>query len=726
MTNFVFEKIDNAVEAPGLVVRISASPACYLRITHVFPQAVYVIRVSTPQAAREARRPVKMSYPEVENLIQHGAEWGRLSMPDVFANSPAPDTELAASLDSAWNIVGPLVTAMEREANLDRTNFQQLITARAESSNCTTTTVRRLLIRYYYFGRSKLALLPLIGGQTPKSDPLTQAEAQDSKRRGPSSILAKKKFGKNGFVVGEDDINDMVSALRFELRKGPTHYTDAHESYLAGAFAKRHPQIYAEHLAKDRELPVSYRQYCYYVRKYAELESELAENLRNKSSAPESGSLHASGPGVYEADATGGRLYLVSSGPRPVILRAPTIYLVIDRWSRYIVSAYISVSPPSYEELRQAMLIALTSREARFTNLGVNIDDRRWPVGRIPFLLVTDRGSEFMSVSFAQAVANDMKIDLLHLPPGTPDGKAIVERFIRVLKQRMAKSGLKGTFSDRISDHKTEQAANKAQAAAINTLQEAYRELVDIVVDHNNRPHRTLKKYNELAHAGVPPTPSAAYQWGLKNITGKSNTYPDEYYRRILLSFDRASLSSGTLRYRGMAYEPYNDAAKSLVRKVGNGRKQFDIRLDKHAPFELLVPTVRGEPALFQIISGSGVDIKGTTLDEIDAFSESTALLNAEAEADSRITRLEKKSMPMKRPLLAGKRAEIQQVGKQETNKASDAETTQMKNRLWSPSSTKSEPQPQASEHRTRTWEANDDDRNRRDSELIKKFMGLE
>src|SRR6266576_929077 len=76
---------------------------------------------------------------------------------------------------------------------------------------------------------------------------------------------------------------------------------------------------------------------------------------------------------------------------------------------------YLSLKEPSYEDVRHALLIAFTSREKRFRFLNVNIDDVRWPVGRMPAELCPDRGSDFMSASMEKAVVQDLRIDLTPL-----------------------------------------------------------------------------------------------------------------------------------------------------------------------------------------------------------------------------------------------------------------------------------------------------------------------
>ena len=442
-----FQTIDAAAPAPGLVLRIGKIEIKYLRLTHVFSDCAYVMWVGGPADARFARRPTRKPLSELIELAgDPGTTWGRLTLPPALSASPKEKSERSEQLNTAWSLVKPLVEIFKNEANLDRSRFTALIRARADATQTSFITLQRMLLRYYYFGGTRLALLPLPPGVKAGNAAYPKPETKDSgtqsppKRRGRQPRLAAE-LGANDFIVSEDDISDMVECLKKCLRRGPTYKTTAHEEYLAGHFRRRHPDVHAEYIANKRVEPVTAKQYRYYVDSRAQLTEALAKNLRTQERNPgHLGSLLAAGPAeLYEIDSTGGRIYLVSTDDPPVLVGKPTIYLLIDRWSRFVPSVFITLGPPSYEGVRYTLMIAFTSREARFQALGANIDDVRWPVGRIPAAICPDRGSDFMCDSMEQAIVQDLRIELTPLPPYCPDGKAIVERLIRELKRRMPK-----------------------------------------------------------------------------------------------------------------------------------------------------------------------------------------------------------------------------------------------------------------------------------------------
>lgn len=684
-----FQPIINAIPAPGLVLRLSEVDSKYLRLTHVFDDCVYVMWVGEPKNVRFARRPTRKLMSEFLKLAgAPSSTWGRLSLPSGLSNSPPERSEQADSLRTAWDLIKPLVTAFSSEANLARSRFTSLIRERADATQTSFITLQRMVLRYYYFGGTRLALLSLPPGVKAGHDARNENAAEESsqrrppKRRGRQPVLADE-LGANDFIVDEDDIIDMVDCLRSCLRRGPTFKTHAHEAYLAGAFRRRHPEVYAEYIGGKRVEPVTVRQYQYYIDSRAQLSDELAKNLRTQERNPgHLGSVRAAGPGeTYEIDSTGGRLYLVSADDPPVLVGKPTIYLIIDRWSRFVVSAYISLQPPSYEEVRYALLIAFTSREARFRALGVAIDDERWPVGRMPAVLCPDRGSDFMSESMEQAVVQDLRIELTPLPPFCPDGKAVVERLIREIKRRMAGSGMKGVYADRPMDPQTKRVTRKAEAVAVHSLAEAYRALIKIIDDHNNRPHSALRRRRVLTQAGIRPVPKDAYLWGLKYISGlRTPPFSDTDYRRLLLSVDSASIANGVLRYKTRPYLPANETAFNIAAKSTARAKQIDIRLDKTDPHEILVPDSGREWAIFRITPGAANELAGLSLDEEEAFASQTARLWARAEHEGRITRVAAMSGKSKQPKKP--KGSATKLGQQQQHDARAQETDDVKHKL--------------------------------------------
>lgn len=623
-------------------------PPRYLRLTHQFAGAFFGMWVTDEAGARYARRPVAFTQGDLADLEKEGGVWGRLALPDDLLPQLAegePDPT-----DGAWRIVAPLVESFKSEKNLGRTMFTHLVHLRASETGANPRTVLRLVNRYYYFGQVRPALGRLQPGPAPgrrtvaarsvaadasQSDPEATSGTDETvprhpKRRGRKSSL-EATLGPNTFVVSDVDITDMVKRLASMARKGRTFVSDAYEEYLKIDFKARHPTVFEDYAQKRHPAPVSLKQYRQYTNEYLQFERDIARNLRTRRSGLNyNGSLDASGPGdVYEIDATAGRIVLTTAGPNRRLVAKPTIYIIIDRWSRYIVSIYVSLKAPSWDEARYALLIAFTSRTKRFRALGIDTDDQRWPVGRMCTVLRRDRGSELTSESMDRVVAGDLKADPSSLPPITPNGKAIVERFIRTMKAWMAKE-VKGTYADRPIDLHSKRQAKKERELSVHSLAELYRELVRFVEAYNDKPHSWLKKMSILRQAGVPPTPKEAYLWGSKNITGvRVSSYTDEQLQRIMLGVDKASISDGQILYKSRRYNPVNEAAQQYAATSPKKRKEIQVRVDKTFPYELYVES-RTEWPRFEMVAADRRAMGVSTLDE---YEERKPLANADDRA---------------------------------------------------------------------------------------------
>ena len=631
---------------PGLVLQVAqdVAPALF-RITHVFIETVYVMPVSTPEMARYATRPQKRRRSDVLRNLNTGAwQIGRLELPRKFLNCPPMDESRDNCIENAFSAIKFLVEQFDDERNLARSLFNVLIKRRAEELDISEVSLRRLLLRYYYFGRYKNCLQPLrpgrsTGSQRPKLSPDVaneKANLPQMKRRGRQPIESAI-LGPNTFVVTDDDVADMVECFETLANKGRITQVEAHQKYVKDYFSNRHPTWYADYLAKKCPLPVTLRQFRDITKSYVVLSRDATKNVVGYDRKAASGTLLATGPGeVYEIDATGGRIFLVDSRNPGAVLGTPIIYLIIDRWSRFIVSVYITLRPPSWEEIRFALLIAFTSRKRRFTNLGVNIDEERWPQGRVCARLVQDRGSEMISRAMLDAAVNGLGIESETLPPFCPDGKGIIERLNRELKRKMAQRGIRGVFAERPVSPKTKRVFKVAKKAAVHSLREIYWTLIDIVDNHNNRPHSRLEARAILRRARVRPTPRDAYLWGLQNITGiVSPSLADEDYQRLLLGNDKANIINGNVIYRERKYLPVNEAAERQARLSSSRRRGIVIKVDRSDPVELYVPNGDDDWPCWQVSKAGLSELQEITLEEEDFLADSHKILLAETRNDA-------------------------------------------------------------------------------------------
>lgn len=628
-----------------------------LRITHVFPRRIYVMEYSTAAAARSARKPHSMTKHEVEtNLAKRRSAWElrKAALPLAFhrrkikdASNVGSEDEDASACKTIFNWIKPLIQQFDDERNLSRHRFTALIQDRSNQLAMDRQTLRRLVLRYYYFGRTIVALNPLIPGPeaTTKNasnrGPANGQHIRVCHRKGRQPKIAKD-VGPNTFIVEEQDKADMIKAVK-RCSKKRSNLATVHDEYVGCEFARRHPKLYEDWLAQRCPLPVTYRQFVSYVKEHKDYEKRVMDNLPALAGNDPGRSSHASGPGeIYEIDATGARIHLVTQDQQgnPVLIGKPWIYLLIDRWSRFIVSVYITLCAPSWEEVRYALLCAFTPRVARYRALGIEVDEERWPQGRMCSAIAEDRGSEFLSKHNLEAMAHQLRIEPLTLPALTPDGKAVVERSIRDLKKGMVSSKLLGVYAKRPIDPPSKRAAKAAEVAAVESLQSAYRAILKVVDQKNNSPHRSLKRNLVLTQAGVRPTPKDAYIWGCEHLTGATvSPLMEEDYRLMLLSIGTGSIANSRLKFEGHLYEPIDASAHKVAAASTKRPHACDVRFDKTFREEVHVVSATGDWSTWSMVATDRLKVQGITMDEERALEEAGAMLWAKSENDARITR---------------------------------------------------------------------------------------
>lgn len=558
---------DRSVRALRVVEVSGETEAAFYRITHVFNSTIFLMRVKSAEQAVNAPRPQPWPRARLLHLIESKqARFGTLSLPPELANCPDPGTDEDAEVSASMEVIQPLLDAFEREENLGRT-FTSRIALRAKTLALPRSLVSRLLLRFWYFGGVRYGVLPLRRGPKPLSaleDSLQGRPQEDRPRRRGRRPLTTGSEKPSNWAPIEADIDDMERAAERCIRDGKRSIEEITKAYIRTEFRRRYPEQYASYMRGETTDPVTQRMVAYRLRTRDSLSAALRAAVPALDRARSQRALHALGPGdVYELDATGGQIVIVDRKDPRKILKRLTIYILVDRWSRYVVSVYVSLRAPSAEGVRKTLRIAFTSRLPRFKLLGVNVDDQTWPPAVIPAQIAVDRGPDMIAEATVALAVRDLKTNYVVLPPFTPDGKAIIERLNRTLKAKMKAKGLKGLYEKFTTLPKLKGSMRAAQLVACLSLREVYRELLDIVDDYNHSIHHGLKeRVVELSQNGVAATPHAAYVWGLENISGGDRSVLDRLtYDRLTLRTVQVKMKNGVLVWEKLRFFPNNHAA---------------------------------------------------------------------------------------------------------------------------------------------------------------------
>lgn len=219
----------------------------------------------------------------------------------------------------------------------------KLIKAASEKSGVANKTLYKWLKQYWQRGQSLYSLLP----DSHKCGGIGQ-------KRKDTSNIGRPRIGSDCEDQGRaPEVKGIVLKLfsivtdQYLLTKkspGP--------SYALRRVQSKYKDLYPD--TEEKNLP-TLSQYKYFLQQ----EVEIAEKLRKQTSkhdfdnniAPLVGSSieKAMGPGSrFEIDATIADIYLVSDKDPSLIIGRPTLYTVVDTFSRVIVGFYVGMESPSY------------------------------------------------------------------------------------------------------------------------------------------------------------------------------------------------------------------------------------------------------------------------------------------------------------------------------------------------------------------------------------------
>lgn len=254
------------------------------------------------------------------------------------------------------------------------------------------------------------------------------------------------------------------------------------------------------------------------------------------------------GPGArYEIDATIADIYLLSADRQSIIGR-PTLYAVVDVYSRLIAGFYVGLENPSYVTAMLALVNAMTDKAQLCQSYGYNIESEDWPSIGIPDAILADRGEllgyqiEYLEQAFGVRIENT--------PPYRGDAKGIVERNFRTL-QADFKPFAPGVVT---GDIVRKRGGKDYRLDATLTLDEFTKIIIGSILHRNQ--HSVLVKYDrdpEMPDT-LAPIPLNIWQWGIQNRSGRLRNTSEAALKIALLPRQKVTLSNYGIQCFGAFY----------------------------------------------------------------------------------------------------------------------------------------------------------------------------
>ena len=255
------------------------------------------------------------------------------------------------------------------------------------------------------------------------------------------------------------------------------------------------------------------------------------------------------GPGSrYEIDATIADIYLVSDSDRACIVGRPTIYFVVDVFSRMVVGFYIGFENASYVTAMQALQVAMTDKVELCKQYGYEITSEEWPCIGLPDAILADRG-ELLGHQI-EALEHSFSIRIENTAPYRGDLKPIVERYFRTAQAKFKPfaQGVVQPFKEK------KRGGSDYRLDATLTIHDFKQIIIGSILTYN-LTHQ-LKKYDRDLDmpTDLPLVPIHLWNWGIQNRVGRLKQVSEKALRVALLPKTKATLSDLGLKVFGVFY----------------------------------------------------------------------------------------------------------------------------------------------------------------------------
>ena len=265
------------------------------------------------------------------------------------------------------------------------------------------------------------------------------------------------------------------------------------------------------------------------------------------------------GPGdLWEVDECEIDLSLVSIENPSVTVGRPVVYIMIDVYTRMIISYSVAFDNNSVQGISNCFLNLLTDKKELCARFGINIGADEWPSKILPLRLRSDYGAEYLSRAM-DTVCCKLGISKELASPATGSLKGQVEQVFHQI--HAAQNSLlegKGLIEKRHdSNHHKEATLNINEFEAI---------LLTYIVGHNRKYMESYPLTKDMRQRDVMPRPIDLWKYGV-SLNGNPRPITNEVaFRSLLLLPVKASIGRTGITFKGLFYINLQD--KALLREM--------------------------------------------------------------------------------------------------------------------------------------------------------------
>ena len=455
--------------------------------------------------------------------------------------------------DQRYELIAPLLAD---EEIYYRSGRGRLVQSRSDETGTSRKSLYKNLRQYWQRGAMPNALLP---------------DYRKSGGKGQKKV-SKKKLGRprktspgTGITV-DASIEKMFRLVldRYYLNDKSHSLPYAHRRFI-DMFEAANPDV------RPEDYPTITQLRYFYHREY-----ENADRIRlrankisyQKDIRPLIGTATAGvvGPGSrYEIDATIADVYLLSADRQRVIGR-PTLYVVVDVFSRMVAGFYIGLENPSYVTAMSALATSMLDKSELCARYGAKITPEQWPNVGVPDAILADRGELLGHQIESLEKAFGVRIETT--PPYRGDAKGIVERYFRTLQAEF-----KPFTPGVVTGTKVRKQGGKDYRLDATLTLDDFTQIMVASILHRNQ-YAVLSKYDRDPDMpnDMALTPLNIWNWGIENRTGRLKNVSEQALRIALLPRQNVYLSDLGVSCFGAYYTSKELLASGWLHRNGDRR----------------------------------------------------------------------------------------------------------------------------------------------------------
>ena len=508
-----------------------------IRVLWSNPQAVFWINVDD-----EGALPQVTHKSELEHLLAR-SDLKVISDPyiNISMSPPKRDSKSEAVQQKAWAAIKDIVKS--EPGIYERKARGLLMNKVMEENKVTKQTLYRWLRRYWQFGMCENAL----SGRYDLCGGLGKPKIFKEKRNGR---IRTRNLGEGVPITEQVKSLFRVVIQKSYLNENKYDFDYAYNQLLI-AYGVKIPA------SPDNFVDVpTERQFKYFFQKeYTSIEvTRKREGEINylKDFSPSIGTSTAEVPGpgyLYQIDATIADVYLVSEQDCTEIVGRPTMYFVVDVFSRAIVGMYIGLENASWVSAMEALGNAMANKVDYCAAHDIDITSDLWPMQGLPEHIIGDKG-EILG-RHVEVLSKAFHVEIQNTPAYRADWKGIVERYFRTVQTKM-KPFVEAYVTKSPIGKKRH--GNDYRQDGILTLKEFTKMIIKIVLHYNNdHVIRTYDIDSDIPKK-LPANPLALWTWGIEYRTGLLRRPDSQLVKINLLPHTNATVTEHGLKLFGCYY----------------------------------------------------------------------------------------------------------------------------------------------------------------------------